>query len=66
MVGGEIRFDLSSQTVFPRQTGVTQPTEFTSSILSVSSSNILQIKDELQVVRITNIILQIVIQFQLM
>ena len=47
MIGGEIRFDLSSQTVFPRQTNVTQPTEFTSSILSVSSSNILQIKDEL-------------------
>ena len=47
MIGGEIRFDLSSQTVFPRQTNVTQPTEFTSSVLSVSSSNILQIKDEL-------------------
>ena len=47
MVGGEIRFDLSSQTVFPRQTGVTQPTEFTSSVLSVSSSNILQIEHTL-------------------
>ena len=47
MVGGEIRFDLSSQTVFPRQTNVTQPTEFTSSVLSVSSSNILQIEHTL-------------------
>ena len=45
MIGGEVRLDLSSQTIFPRQKGVAQPTNFTSSILSVSSSNILQIKD---------------------
>ena len=45
MIGGEVRLDLSSQTVFPRETAGTQPTNFTSSILSVSSSNILQIKD---------------------
>ena len=45
MIGGEVRLDLSSQTIFPRQKGVAQPTNFTSSILSVSSSDILQIKD---------------------
>ena len=45
MIGGEVRLDLSSQTVFPRESVGTQPTNFTSSILSVSSSNILQLKD---------------------
>ena len=47
MIGGEIRLDLSSQTIFPNQKNVAQPTNFTSSILSVSSSNILQIKDSI-------------------
>tara|TARA_R100001509_G_scaffold69024_1_gene38298 strand:+ start:40 stop:9621 length:9582 start_codon:yes stop_codon:yes gene_type:complete len=49
MVGGEAKLKIipsSNPTIlFPRQTGVDQPTEFTSSILSVSSSTILQIKD---------------------
>ena len=46
MINGEAKVAITTSTnLFPRQTGVDQPTQFTSSILSVSSSDILQIKD---------------------
>ena len=49
MIGGQIRLDLSSKTLYPLQDrpGVEQPTQFTSSILSLSSGQIAKVKDRI-------------------